>query len=151
GHRFYFPDGHPAFKDHGRRLTTLSENTEVIHSLVEIANVRGWQQITVAGTERFRQEAWRQGRLAGLEVRGYKATEAERASLIRALARRGEIEAGSESQANPPRQSSHPDDTSSARVRTERKRSEELIVGKLLDHGRESYRFDPHEEMSYFV
>ena len=32
-----------------------------------------------------------------------------------------------------------------------RKRIDELIVGKLLDHGRETYRFDPHQEMSYFV
>src|SRR5213082_296093 len=29
GHRFYFPDGAPAFKDQGRRLTTPSENTQV--------------------------------------------------------------------------------------------------------------------------
>jgi putative DNA primase/helicase len=28
---------------------------------------------------------------------------------------------------------------------------EEKITGKLLEHGQESYRFDPHEEMSYFV
>jgi len=27
----------------------------------------------------------------------------------------------------------------------------DLIVGKLIDHGRESYRFDPHESMSYFI
>src|SRR5690348_16343458 len=36
GHRFYFPDGAPAFRDLGRRLTTPSENTQVIHSLIEI-------------------------------------------------------------------------------------------------------------------
>ncbi len=70
--RFYFPDGAPAFRDHGKRLTTGSENTEVVRSLVEIARTRGWEEISVAGTERFRQEAWRQGRLAGLDVRGYK-------------------------------------------------------------------------------
>ena len=33
----------------------------------------------------------------------------------------------------------------------ERTRPAEWIIGKLLDHGRDSYRFDPHEEMSYFV
>ena len=36
GHRFYFPDGAPAFRDRGRRLTTTSENTQVVHSLIEI-------------------------------------------------------------------------------------------------------------------
>lgn len=32
-----------------------------------------------------------------------------------------------------------------------RKRTDELIVGRLLDHGRESYRFNPREGISYFV
>src|SRR5262249_364409 len=65
GHRFFFPDGASAFKDRGRRLTTVSENTQVIHSLIEIAQSRGWTEVTVTGTERFRQQAWQQARLAG--------------------------------------------------------------------------------------
>ena len=81
--RFYFPDGAPAFRDHGKRLTTGSENTEVVRSLVEIARTRGWEEITVDGTERFRREAWRQGRLAGLDVRGYKPPAPERAAMVR--------------------------------------------------------------------
>src|SRR5580658_114225 len=87
GHRFYFPDGAPAFKDLGRKLTTASENTQVIHSLIEIAHSRGWTEVTVTGTERFRQEAWRQARIAGLAVRGYRPSDAEQAQLIRALGR----------------------------------------------------------------
>lgn len=58
GHRFYFPDGAPAFKDLGRKLTTASENTQVVHSLIEIAHSRGWTAVTVTATERFRQGAW---------------------------------------------------------------------------------------------
>src|SRR5262249_49762571 len=60
GHRFYFPDGAPAFKDRGRRLTTASENTQVVYSLIEIARSRGWTEVSVSGTERFRQQAWQQ-------------------------------------------------------------------------------------------
>ena len=81
--RFYFPDGAAAFKDLGRKLTTPSENTQVVHSLIEIAHSRGWTEVTVTGTERFRQEAWRQARIAGLNVRGYKPTDIEQAQLIR--------------------------------------------------------------------
>src|SRR5437764_11231381 len=84
GHRFFFPDGAPAFKDLGRRLTTSSENTQVVHSLIEIAHSRGWTEVTVTGTERFRQEAWREARLAGLAVRGYRPSDAEQAQLVRA-------------------------------------------------------------------
>src|SRR5437588_5541248 len=87
GHRFFFPDGAPAFKDLGRRLTTPSENTHVVHSLIEIAYSRGWSEITVSGTERFRREAWRLARVAGLSVRGYRPTDPEQAQLVRALAR----------------------------------------------------------------
>src|ERR1700730_14636558 len=87
GHRFYFPDGVSAFRDLGHRLTTSSENTQVVHSLIQIAHSRGWTELTVRGTERFRQEAWRQARLAGLGVRGYRPSDPEQAALIRAMAR----------------------------------------------------------------
>ena len=153
--RFYFPDGAPAFRDHGKRLTTGSENTEVIRSLVEIARTRGWEEITVAGTERFRREAWRQGRLAGLDVRGYKPSAPERAALVRSLARQGP---GAQMELEVP--GSAPESDSAVRegaapsgaARTPNARgARDLILGKLLDHGRESYQFNPREAMSYFI
>jgi len=66
-------------------LTTPSENTEVIRSLVTIAQTRGWSEISVRGTERFRKEAWFAARLVGLEVRGYRPTEFEQGRLVRTL------------------------------------------------------------------
>jgi len=75
GHRFYFPDGYEAFKDRGQRLTTASENSKVIASLIEIANSRGWSEVTVSGTESFPREAWRQARLSGLDVRGWTSQD----------------------------------------------------------------------------
>jgi hypothetical protein len=164
GRRFYFPDGAPAFKDLGKRLTTPSENTEVVHSLIEIAQARGWSEITLSGTQRFREEAWRQARLAGLAVRGYKPSGIERAQLVRALARGLEAPEGdSPGGAGREMRSSEPtgsvrspgvQDAPQARDRASdasRERSRERIVGKLIDHGRDSYRHDPHEEPSYFV
>ena len=158
GRRFYFPDGAPAFKDHGRRLTTPSENTQVIHSLIEIAHSRGWTEVTVTGTERFRQEVWRQARIAGLNVRGYRPSEVEHAQLIRALARHrtqpservDSISADSPSEA--PRPPSAPTPEISARPdAASQGSSRERIAGKLLDHGHDAYRHDPREEPSYFV
>jgi hypothetical protein len=158
-HRFYFQDGAPAFRDHGRRLTTGSENTEVIQSLVQIARTRGWDEITVNGTERFRQEAWRQGELAGLTVSGYRATEPERAAVVRSLARRREgtqmeleVDEGAAQSNGGGAPAPSP---ASARGVSEPQPSErargDLLTGKLIDHGREAYRFDPKEPMSYFV
>jgi putative DNA primase/helicase len=145
GHRFHFPDGAIAFRDHGRKLSTPSENTEVIRSLVEIARARGWEEITVAGTESFRRQAWREARLEGLAVRGYRPSEEERSKLSQALQRRKEEGPDSVSAPGqtPPAEVAEPGPSPKGR--------EEKITGKLLEHGRESYRFDPHEEMSYFV
>src|SRR5271156_1800097 len=85
--KYYFPDGARAFTDRGNRITTYSENTEVVRSLIDIAKARSWQEITVRGTERFRKEVWIAASLAGLQVRGYKPTEFEQSHLVRNLAR----------------------------------------------------------------
>jgi len=103
--RYYFHDGAHAFTDHGRRLTTQSENTEVIKSLIQIAQARGWSEITVRGTERFRKEAWWAGHLAGLDVRGYRPSEFERGRLARTRAREAAApgeESGAPAEGGPP-------------------------------------------------
>jgi hypothetical protein len=148
GHRFYFPDGSPAFRDLGRRLTTTSENTQVVRSLIEIAHSRGWTEVTVSGTERFRHEAWRQARLEGLAVRGFRATDEQQAQLIRSLARslaRPADAISADSQLAPTPLSQSPPDGPARDLPRER------IAGKLLDYGRDAYRHDPNEEPSYFV
>lgn len=160
-HRYYFKDGAPAFRDHGRRLTTASENTEVIATLIAIARTRGWDEITVQGTEPFRREAWRQGLKAGLEVRGYRSSEPERAVLVRAMAREEEgrqmeLEVPEGGSARPEHAASSVPDPPLAEgaPRPERSPSaskSELLTGKLIDHGREPYQFDPKEPMSYFL
>ena len=151
GHRFFFPDGAPAFKDLGRRLTTASENAQVVHSLIQIAHSRGWTEVTVTGTERFRQEAWRQARLAGLGVRGYRPSEAEQAQLIRAMGR--DLLRSSErvDSVSPDGGTAAPPQERVARTAAAGAEARERIVGKLLDHGRDAYRHDPNEESSYFV
>jgi hypothetical protein len=148
GHRFYFADGKEAFKDRGRRLTTSSENTQVVHSLIEIARSRGWAEITVTGTERFRQEAWRQARMAGLAVRGYSPKEFEQQQLIRALGRNLPGTAAVDAVAADAPASAPPNDSGAPPTG---QRVRERIAGKLLEHGQDNYRHDPNEELSYFV
>ena len=88
GHRYYFSDGAHAFTDRGTRLVTPSENTEVVKSLIAIAEARGWAaRSRSTGSERFRKEAWAAASALGLKVRGYTPTEFERAHLARKLAR----------------------------------------------------------------
>jgi Large polyvalent protein-associated domain 7 len=142
--RYYFPDGARAFTDRGTWLTTPSENTEVIRSLIQIAEARGWSEVTVRGTERFRKEAWLVARLAGLDVRGYRPSEFEQGHLVRTLGRQGPAPAIDSVTAGD-RPTPAEQDT-----RAPQKRGG-LATGWLVDHGPAPYRHDPHEPMSYFV
>ena len=158
GRHYYFADGARAFTDRGGRLTTPSENTEVIRSLVTIAQVRGWNAITVQGTDRFRKEAWFAARLAGLEVRGYRPTDFEHARIARTLARGrdGPVREAQENAPNDRRRRDFSGGTEGPGPGREGKaeghaRRDGLLAGKLIDHGRATYRHDPREPMSYFV
>jgi Large polyvalent protein-associated domain 7 len=152
--KYYFPDGARAFTDRGNRITTNSENTEVVRSLIDIAKARSWQEITVRGTERFRKEVWIAASVAGLQVRGYKPTEFEQSHLVRTLAR--EKAAPIE-----PATGADGDSVSRGAVGEEGRAGSSarsagadrggLVVGKLIDHGRAPYNQDPHAGMSYFV
>jgi hypothetical protein len=142
GNKYYFPDGARAFTDRGQRLTTPSENTEVVKSLVDIARARGWSEITVRGTERFRKDAWVAARLAGIEVRGYIPSEFEQGHLVRTLRRQAQRPVDNDVE----REGAAPQET----ARRPRSRAE-LLTGRLADHGRATYGHDPRASMSYFV
>jgi putative DNA primase/helicase len=103
GRYYYFPGGNVAFEDKGKKVVTRSENTEVVRSLVEIAQARGWNDITVSGTERFRREAWRQATYAGLIVRGYEPTEQDKRQFVRDLAKARSPQESPEPLIDPPR------------------------------------------------
>ena len=140
GRKYYFPDGVRAFTDRGHRLTTASENTEVIKSLVDIAKARAWDEIVVKGSERFRREAWMTARMAGIEVRGYRASEFEESKLVRMFAEKSGAErrAAALPNANVPQW-------------RQEERASARFMGKLLEHGRAPYKHDPKEPMSYFA
>lgn len=80
-HEYYFQDRTPAFSDFGNRLATRGTNLEVVRSLVEIAKARGWDTITVKGTEEFRRSAWMEAAKNGLTVAGYKPSALDVADL----------------------------------------------------------------------
>ncbi|MGH8254620.1 MAG: LPD7 domain-containing protein [Steroidobacteraceae bacterium] len=146
GRKYYFPDGARAFTDRGSRLTTPSENTEVIRSLVAIAQARGWSDLTVSGTERFRKEAWFTAKLAGLSVRGYRASQFEQERLARAAGRRNQVPRNGADRTAAEATLAEPQ-----APRAERSGRNEVLWGRLIDHGRATYRHDPHEPTSYFV
>jgi hypothetical protein len=161
--KYFFPNGDPAFRDHGAKLSTRSENAEVVRSLVEIAQARGWSEITVSGTTEFRRAVWHDATLAHLTVRGFTATELDEARVVRTMARAvaaqreaptAEASGSSPAQRNSEDAISREDDgAKAARTRSRAKdgSAERTVFGTLIDHGHENFEFNPHEEMSYFV
>ena len=137
-------------------LRPPSENTQVVHSLIEIAHSRGWTEVSVTGTERFRQEAWRQARIAGLAVRGYRPSEVEQAQLIRALARRDapsaervdSISADAPPESPTPPAAPRPDGSPRADTASQGS-SRERIVGKLA--GSRPGRLPPRPKRGSFL
>jgi hypothetical protein len=78
---YYFPDRTPAFSDRGNKLAMRGEHPEVVRSLVDIATARGWENITVKGTESFRRAVWMEASQSGLKVAGYQPTAVDLADL----------------------------------------------------------------------
>jgi hypothetical protein len=154
GNGFYFRDGRLAFYDQDRRLSMAGENLEVIVTLIEIARARGWQEVTVEGTHRFRRHAWRRGRLAGLVVRGYTPSPTEHAALIRAISGDDEPSAprGNPSNASvPPGQPLAMEGETGTLCSQAAKSTDKLFVGRLLAHGLAPYRSRIRKRMSYFA
>jgi len=150
GNKFHFPDGTEAFTQDSNRLTTRSENSVVIQSMVAIARENGKGPVTVGGTEFFKKEAWFAASLAGLEVRGYQPTDFERERLARSLAARRNP-AAPEAAVVPAEPRSAERVPESGGAPATRPQASDLIVGRLVDHGAAPYGHDPKQPMSYFV
>jgi hypothetical protein len=174
GRDFHFPSGARAFRDHGQKVVTHTENVAVIRALVSIAVERGWSDITVSGTATFRREAWRAATVSGLVVRGYQPTEFDKQKLVRDLAAARKPSerpaplvdlprvADRDSSAATPhaRASTSRAETGSAHKAAEEPSDpkgggsnsrERRYTGTLLEHGPAPYEFHPQGEPSYFL
>jgi putative DNA primase/helicase len=157
GNKFHFPDGTEAFTHDSNRLTTRSENSVVIQSMVAIARENGKGPVTVGGTEFFKKEAWFAASLAGLEVSGYEPTDFERERLVRALAARRVPGAPEASELAPAAAAASEEERPAPKAAGEGRaadglpKSNDMIVGRLVDHGAAPYGHDPKQAISYFV
>jgi hypothetical protein len=171
GRDFHFQTGARAFRDHGHKIVTHTENSAVVRALVAIAVERGWNDITVSGTARFRRDAWRVATVSGLAVRGYRATEFEKQKLARDLAAARQPVRRPEPLIDfPQRPRSPSSDAAQPALSTQPRTSppqrgagqsaskvggsgqrERSYSGTLIDHGPAPYEFHPQGEPSYFL
>lgn len=136
---YYFPDRSLAFRDLGEKLTVRTNNLAVVHSIVAIAQARGWTAVEITGTREFKRSLWQEASSQGIKVRGYQPDASELERQRRKMPRerddaRRDVDIptgrhGSKPPAAPPRE----------------------FNGELLAHAAAPYRFDPKQRLSYYV
>jgi hypothetical protein len=167
--KFFFDNGDLAFRDLGSKLTTKSENAEIVRTFVDIAQARGWEEITVVeGTKAFRRAVWHESSLQNIAVRGYAPTAMDEARLVQTMARRREAErhaepeaasapqspvesheAHSHRRADRRRDAASPDEAPNAGTASDKRKR--VFYGTLLAHGPENFQFNSQEDISYYV
>lgn len=87
-HRGGRHDGQLAFADSGRHLVTSLDDQSTARAMIEVAQAKGWKQVTLNGTDEFKRAAWMEARLQGMEVHGYEPREADKKRLAELLLER---------------------------------------------------------------
>ena len=169
--RYFFPDRTLAFIDDGGRIRVRTENREVLHSVVAIAEARGWRVVELKGTESFRQGMWREAALRGIEARGYEPDQLEILQVQRALKtwqpsheteqdprphaasldRNAATAHDGPASAEPGRNAgSHPPEAQPD-SRSLRDGPRPPVRGRLVAAAAAPYQFDPAQRMSFYV
>lgn len=158
--KYYFPDETLAFEDKGEQLRARAEHREVVSAIVAIAVARDWDKITVRGSEAFRRAVWLEASQRGVEVKGYKPSEVEKAKLAQSLEKRGAqgksaglvenvVEKGISREAAQSLDSiSHKGDAKAEKLAGAPLRQ---VAGQMVDRGKAPYDFNDKNEMNYFV
>ncbi|WP_227272024.1 LPD7 domain-containing protein [Roseobacter weihaiensis] len=78
-----YDDKTPAIQDQGDSLKTKNADRATAMDMVELAAHRGWSRMNVKGPEDFRREMWIEGTAQGIDVRGYRPNDKDKAEADR--------------------------------------------------------------------
>lgn len=70
-----------AFSDKGNKLVTQEKDVNTAAAMAQLAEAKGWSTIKVSGKPEFAREVWIEAKTRGIQVKGYKPTEADLAAL----------------------------------------------------------------------
>ncbi|CAG9264329.1 LPD7 domain-containing protein [Burkholderia diffusa] len=161
----------PHFEDKGPKLASPRNDRETIADMVAVAQAKNWDSITVKGSEQFRRNAWIEASLAGVEVNGFKPTEADHAQLEAVRRERDALTIG---RGQPPAPSVSTPATASPKqeaasvqsplqsgvsqanqrspvVAPEKEKPFDPLSGELLEYGAAPYQHKADGSPSYFV
>lgn len=71
-----------AFEDRKNGLHTSRQDEKTVKAMMDLAESKGWTAIKLKGTGEFKQKAWLEASLRGIETKGYDPTEKDKAELI---------------------------------------------------------------------
>ncbi len=153
--RFYFRDETPAFMDMETSLRAQAMHHEVITALVDIAVARGWDGMTVKGTNEFKKAVWLEAKTRDLEVAGYKPSELDLAQLAKKQEHRVQAKTVATGEHNEVHKGvdrgQSVDHSVPAIDQAKEDRKARRYEGILLEHGEANYKFDPTQKESYFA
>lgn len=170
----YFPANSPtrvAFEDRGDVLVTERDDPLVVNAMVLLARTKNWETLTVKGSQVFRRQVWLEGSLQGLSIEGYIPTRDDHQLLVDRIAR---PRAAQDSRDNPKRsvqdvvgrEKSYLEILKAAALAkgaTEAGaekvvaagldvlREERPTLGRVVEHGRAPYDFNPDKSANYYV
>lgn len=70
-----------AFEDRNKSLHTSRQDEKTIYAMLDMAQAKNWTTIKLKGTDEFKQKAWLEASLRGIEVKGYEPNEKDLAEL----------------------------------------------------------------------
>lgn len=70
-----------AFEDRKNSLNTSRNDEKTIKAMIDVAESKSWSSVSLKGTEEFKQKAWLEASLRGIETKGYNPTEKDLAEL----------------------------------------------------------------------
>lgn len=135
---FYFDNQKTvAFEDKGQKLQTKQLSHDVIESLLDIAEARGWTKIKVKGDERFKRSVWMEAVRRGMAVEGFKPSALDRANAEKRMK-------------DPLLENTAPPKDAFA-IKPLSSSSKSAFSGKLMDHGAAPFEFKKENDLNYFV
>ncbi|MBL4753698.1 MAG: hypothetical protein JKY52_08935 [Flavobacteriales bacterium] len=84
------------FTEKKNTLIAKETNPSIIRSMLEVAESKGWESITVKGTKEFKRDTWLEAKTRGLDVNGYEPTEQDERKLTALLDKQNTISANKE-------------------------------------------------------
>lgn len=89
-----------AFTEKNDKLIANDNNPALIKSMLEVAESKGWESVTISGEKEFKREAWLEAKARGLDVKGYEPNQQDERKLERLLEKQNSIGQDGENSTN---------------------------------------------------